>query len=387
MSQEYFIKQYDSKIAKDMDECLLRVLKSQNLVPSLLGCSEKISHLQLLQGSTLYELLTNNAQCTLDVRIEIFTLLIDWLNTFQEITSVAFGFPVKLTNFYFKNFIYCNKQIYGFDFEEWEKGTDTANDVSMLAWLKIYTLDSDHKNLIFQTCAKNISLLLNVTPSTLLQMIENEVVQIQMRRKIKKRMEKSDAFIITGGKSSRMGTPKQKLYIGRYTFLEHLQHTLRRFDSIGLSIGSSFNTPTDIKCHIPDIIADIGPLGGIYSLLSYTAKESIFIVPCDMPSIGQTIMDSLYMNMTDSDDCVIARIDGRIHPLIGIYKKRILPTISRQIENKDYKIMNLLNSLTANHVDIIASGNHSFENINDKTTFQKTLEHLDPANYPYTTFI
>ncbi len=93
------------------------------------------------------------------------------------------------------------------------------------------------------------------------------------------------------------------------------------------------------------------------------------------------------MNLSDADDCVNAKIDGRIHPLIGIYKKRILPTVLRQIKNKDYKIMNLLNSLNVNYVDITTTDNHSLENINDKLSFQKALEHIDQANYPYTTFV
>ena len=49
------------------------------------------------------------------------------------------------------------------------------------------------------------------------------------------------------------------------------------------------NSPEDYvlfenECRIiPDIIKDKGPLGGIHSALSNTAKKAVFFVACDMP--------------------------------------------------------------------------------------------------------
>jgi molybdopterin-guanine dinucleotide biosynthesis protein A len=61
-------------------------------------------------------------------------------------------------------------------------------------------------------------------------------------------------------------------------------------------------------------------------------------------------------------DAVVPRLpDGKIEPLIAVYTKNILSETKKAIENKDYKLVNLLSNINTKYFDI--TDTEQFKNI------------------------
>ncbi|MFH1317730.1 MAG: molybdenum cofactor guanylyltransferase, partial [Candidatus Omnitrophota bacterium] len=92
--------------------------------------------------------------------------------------------------------------------------------------------------------------------------------------------------ILAGGKNRRMGKNKAFIEVDGISLLKKNIVLLQQiFTEITIVTNSpkeyiSFKNDASI---ITDKIKDIGPLGGIFSALSTTSKESVFFVACDMP--------------------------------------------------------------------------------------------------------
>ena len=104
-------------------------------------------------------------------------------------------------------------------------------------------------------------------------------------------MEKNcGCTILAGGKNSRMGGEnKAFLTINGITVLDRM---VNKLEGIFNEIIIVTNSPSEFeylnrRCIITtDLIKNIGPLGGIYTALSITSKESVFFFPCDMPYLN-----------------------------------------------------------------------------------------------------
>jgi molybdopterin-guanine dinucleotide biosynthesis protein A len=135
------------------------------------------------------------------------------------------------------------------------------------------------------------------------------------------------AFILSGGKSSRIGTNKSFLLLDGKPLIQILIELL---DSIFSDVVTSSNEPELYGFTKKEIIQDIffarGPLSGIHSALSSTSSERNFIISCDMPFISKELIVYLTDYKTDSK-ILLPKADGRIQPLCGIYSKSVLPDV------------------------------------------------------------
>ena len=163
-----------------------------------------------------------------------------------------------------------------------------------------------------------------------------------------------DALILAGGKSSRMGGQhKGNLICENETFVQRLINEMTKIsDQILLSYGNTIHTE-DSKCKIvQDIYADCGPIGGIHAGLNKAENEKVIIVACDMPFMRAEFFDKLAEMMTETTDVIVPVVDGRIHPLAAIYKKRVLPAVETQILSGNYRLRHLLDQLHTEYVDV-----------------------------------
>ena len=119
-----------------------------------------------------------------------------------------------------------------------------------------------------------------------------------------------------------------------------------------------------------DKFKEIGPIGGIYSSLKETTLDEALIVAGDMPFLNKDILNFLG-NYKFNEDVLVPVTNGKVQPLCSIYKKRVLETILKMIEEKDYKLKNLLNRLNVKYIDI--ENGESFSNINTVYEYEKIL--------------
>lgn len=155
------------------------------------------------------------------------------------------------------------------------------------------------------------------------------------------------ALILAGGKSSRMnGNNKAFLKYKDKTFIENIISELDIFDKIYISVDSK-EKYKDLNYElIEDEFQEIGPIGGIYSALKVVKEDYVFVIACDMPKIKKNLIEILINSIEPEDKCVVFKDDeGRVYPLGGIYSKKSLPIIKEMIDNKNYKLQNLVKKL------------------------------------------
>jgi molybdopterin-guanine dinucleotide biosynthesis protein A len=137
------------------------------------------------------------------------------------------------------------------------------------------------------------------------------------------------AFILSGGKSSRIGIDKAFLSIEGKPLVQRLVELL---DSVFSEVVISTNEP-DLynftgKKIVQDIYSGRGPLAGIYSALKYADTKRNFIVSCDLPLISIELINYI-INYKSEKDIILPMADERIQQLCGIYSKNILNEVEK----------------------------------------------------------
>jgi molybdopterin-guanine dinucleotide biosynthesis protein A len=187
------------------------------------------------------------------------------------------------------------------------------------------------------------------------------------------------AFILSGGKSSRIGTNKTFLEINGKPLIQSLIELL---DSIFSDVVISSNEPElygfTKKKVVRDIFSARGPLSGIHSALQFTKTEKNFFVSCDMPFISKDVIEFL-CGYKSEKAILILKADRRIQQLCGIYSKRIfleVDTLLKESNQKDSQlkgsIFDLLNRVDSEIIDVSGSNFYHpdlFFNINTPDDF------------------
>ena len=179
---------------------------------------------------------------------------------------------------------------------------------------------------------------------------------------------------MTGGKNRRMdGKKKLFLELEGKSFLESIVDALRDFDKIYLSVEDTVPYEHLRMTMVVDEIPDIGPLGGIYSGLKNCEEDALFVVACDMPFVTDTAVKMLLDEYLKHRKVTIACTEDRMHPLLGIYPKSILPYVEKQIQEKDYRVMNALNQ--AGYVTVaLPKEDVSAKNINTVAEYEQLVK-------------
>ena len=161
---------------------------------------------------------------------------------------------------------------------------------------------------------------------------------------------KAAAIILSGGKSSRMGTNKALLKINDKTNIERIADSLKpHFDDIILVT----NDPEQYRFlglkMVEDHFLDKGPLAGIHAGLAASDYETNFTIACDMPFVSGELARAL-VNMGRNYDAVVPIINGRLQTLFAVFKKKVTTEIEQCIESGRLPIKHLLEHLNVLYV-------------------------------------
>ena len=149
---------------------------------------------------------------------------------------------------------------------------------------------------------------------------------------------KMSAAIFCGGKSQRMGRDKAQLPLDqneKHTFLEQLVDKLAGCGDLWLSIGQEESYPEVSARKISDRYPGAGPMGGLESVLTVCRHDILFVTAVDMPFADGALARELYEKMREDpslDALLMEDGKGRKQPLLGLYRKRVLPLLSRRLE-------------------------------------------------------
>lgn len=177
-------------------------------------------------------------------------------------------------------------------------------------------------------------------------------------------MEKVNVSILCGGKSSRMQSEKGLVLFQGKPFIEHIIEA-----ALPISNTIQLVTNTEDYDYLPfqkikDIELDKGPIGGIYSALVHSDAELNLILSCDIPLIRTDLLSDLIVKHQSDFEVSVFSEANKIHPLIGIYSKKLIPILKKAIEENDLKMMRLLEKVHHQIIEVAGERSRQFKNVN-----------------------
>jgi molybdopterin-guanine dinucleotide biosynthesis protein A len=161
-------------------------------------------------------------------------------------------------------------------------------------------------------------------------------------------METSAGFVLTGGRSSRMGRDKALLPIEGSVLVERTAERVRAAAGCVTLIGAP-----ERYAHLglpvaADLVEDCGPIGGLYTALKIGRADWNLLVACDMPGVtAEFLVELLAAARQSGSTCLVPQTEAGLHPLCAVYHRRAEGAVASAIEHKRFKMHDLLKILKA----------------------------------------
>ncbi len=173
-----------------------------------------------------------------------------------------------------------------------------------------------------------------------------------------------NTIILSGGKSSRMGSDKALLFYKGKSFLEHLIEISQPLSQKIIIVSDNAKHHINGVERINDIHKDIGPLGGLYSGLKHSDTDWNFVLSCDTPFLKIENLNVLKQQISEQKKAIFYASENKTHFLIGLYHKSILPYIEKQIKEQQYSLKALIDKIEHRYIPILQKESVNFTNIN-----------------------
>ncbi len=183
---------------------------------------------------------------------------------------------------------------------------------------------------------------------------------------------KVTGVVLAGGKNSRMGLDKGLLLVQGKKIIERTIEAMKAaMDEIIIISNDNNYDYLGYKVY-SDIIKDCGPMGGIFTALTYSKTDKNFVVSCDMPFISKELVGFIVEN---SDGCEIAipQHSEKLEPLCAVYDKSCREGFEVLLQRKELKLQDALRHFKVKQIPVpenISDGN-CFENINTPNEYEK----------------
>lgn len=187
-------------------------------------------------------------------------------------------------------------------------------------------------------------------------------------------MAELSAFVLAGGKSSRMGSDKATMLLGGVPLLEIATRKALALTESVFVVGprSRFGAHA-----IEDVFPERGPLGGIHAALSQSSTELNLMLAVDLPFVPVPFLQLLQRQAVSSRALVVVpRLPSGWQPLCALYKKAFCASAEQALTAGRNKIDALFASLPIRVIDqaeIEAAGFTPaiFDNLNTPEDFER----------------
>ena len=152
-------------------------------------------------------------------------------------------------------------------------------------------------------------------------------------------------IILSGGKSSRMGTNKALLKFEEKTNIQRIYEELKKFSEDIILVTNDSESYDFLKIKMTaDHFPGRGPLAGIHAGLLASPFEVNIVAACDMPFISSEVAKTMAERLGDYD-AAIPVINGKQQPLFAAFRRGIIPDIQQSLENDELRMKHLFNRL------------------------------------------
>jgi len=177
------------------------------------------------------------------------------------------------------------------------------------------------------------------------------------------------AFVLAGGRSSRMGADKALLDFDNQKLLERALRSVSSVAGKSYIVGSKQRYGSFGEV-VEDIYPGCGPLGGIHAALTATSTDLNLILSVDMPLMTADFLRWLLDQAAATEDSIVVPdIAGGLQPLCATYRRSVVNMAERALQAGDYKIGHLFSQLPTRILrepEILAAGFAAaiFQNVN-----------------------
>lgn len=166
-------------------------------------------------------------------------------------------------------------------------------------------------------------------------------------------VQKVGAVILAGGRSSRMGRPKELLEWRGGTLIGQLA---KEAIALGLPVLVVTNDPDRLPGEVAgspqvgvtrDLVPSAGPVSGIVTAFRSRPEEMLLVLSCDLPFADRKQMSRLleYASACEEWDAVVAQEEGRLHPLFALYHRRSQPVWEQALRRGQLRVMEALSQI------------------------------------------
>lgn len=182
--------------------------------------------------------------------------------------------------------------------------------------------------------------------------------------------------ILSGGKSSRMGTNKSLLTIENKPVIEWIADELKTCTDRVVLITNEQKQYDFLQLETyGDRYMDKGPLAGLESALYHVDADQFVVAACDTPLVNRQVYNFLLEQLGDYD-ATVPVFGQQLHPLAGIYKKSAMPIIQHQLNKNNLKVRGFFEHIEVNyikefsHIPASTVKNHFF-NMNNPAQYEE----------------
>jgi molybdopterin-guanine dinucleotide biosynthesis protein A len=144
------------------------------------------------------------------------------------------------------------------------------------------------------------------------------------------------AFILAGGKSSRMGEDKALLRLDGQTLLEIALGRARQVATAVSIVGPRARFGDDA---IEDVFPNCGPLGGIHAALGQSHADFNLVLAVDTPRVETRFLSFLLEQAKSSAaEVTVPRTADGFQPLCAVYRKSFRAPAEAALKERRYKI-------------------------------------------------
>ncbi len=147
------------------------------------------------------------------------------------------------------------------------------------------------------------------------------------------------AFILAGGKSTRMGADKAFVTLDGRTLLARALELARAVTPDVRVVGDPAKF-AGFGPVVEDVFRDCGPLGGIHAALRVSNTELNLILAVDVPLVSLALLQYLIRRARDSASATITVVGagGGWQPLCAVYRRDFVDVAEQSLREGRYKI-------------------------------------------------
>jgi molybdopterin-guanine dinucleotide biosynthesis protein A len=154
------------------------------------------------------------------------------------------------------------------------------------------------------------------------------------------------AFILAGGKSTRMGTDKAFVTLNRQTLLARALDTTRSITPDVRIVGDPAKF-SSFALTVEDSFPNCGPLAGIHAALCSSQTDLNLILAVDLPFVSPPLLRYFIQRASNNAATItVAQIAGGYQPLCAIYRRNFAEAAERSLQASRYKIDTLFTPTT-----------------------------------------